>query len=427
MEESSKFRKTILGSIFSNFSREAATSIGQLALTPLYISRFGTNDYAVWLLLMAYTSFVVLSDFGLSTAVIVKLQSVDQIVDVSKIKIWGHYKKFTFALALGISTLVLCVTGLNFDMNEGSKLNHRSYLFLTILFIFLAFQTLRQHNYLYRMQLLKIYNKGMQNLFYTRVLEILVLALGLYYKFTMIQLLILNIAIRELLLYLSLKSMTSRLSTLTQVKGEIFQASLAQVVRPATGNGLFSMSVVLGIHGSFALASTWLSATSLVILSLTRMLVSPIRILSGSLLQGSLPHFIRLETDTESRVTSNYFIKFIMVSAALIFCSALAILATSKLIWSFLSDESLNFSGTLVCLFMLSVAMDSVCAFRLQLPTIRNQSLRFGSIFFASTILSLMLQVFFSNQFDLLAVPLSIIVADIIFLVCSLLLGRATK
>ena len=96
MTDQKNKRRKLLLSISSNFSREVTTNLGQLLLTPLYISRFGATDYAIWLMLSAYSSFVVLSDFGLSTAVIVKMK---RNVAALNLNLWRQFMKFTFILA----------------------------------------------------------------------------------------------------------------------------------------------------------------------------------------------------------------------------------------------------------------------------------------------------------------------------------------
>ena len=416
-------RRKLLLSISSNFSREVTTSLGQLLLTPLYISRFGATDYAIWLLLTAYSSFVVLADFGLSTAVIVKMK---RNIAALNLNLWHQFMKFTFILALCISCLVFVLVYEYFRRIGHQFHNFEFYSIITLLFIILSFQTLRQHNYLYQMQMLDAYDKGMRTLFLVRICEISTIALALSFKADIFKVLITNIVLRELFFILT-KSTEIRLKRLSKLEISSEDGAIRLLIKPAMGNGFIALSVILGIHGSFALAATWLDSKSLIALGLSRMLVSPVRLIAGSLLQGSLPHFIALESETTRPPSSRFFSKYLIVSILLIFSSAVCVILASNLIWGFLARNSVPFSRELVLWLMVSVIADALCVIRMQLPTARNQNFRLGSLYFFATVSSLFLQVLLSERLNLLAVPIAILVTDLFFLIITLLFIRRFK
>jgi len=422
-----KSSSKLIQSVFSNFAREATTSISQLLLTPLYISRFGATDYAIWLLLSAYTAFVVLSDFGLSTAVIVNLRKTGLYFDLRNIRLWQQFIRITFSIGALFGVLILGAV-FRFFTGEG-QLHHGLlfYLITSILFIVLAFQILQQHIFLYRMQIVDSYSKGMQFLFYIRICEVSVSALALYLHAGFIELLIINITVRAITLAVAKRNFSHTKNLERNSKDEVKQCDVREILKPAIGNGFIALSVVLGIHGSFVLAASWMNPTSLIALSLTRMLVAPIRLIAGALAQGSLPYLIALVTESDARKSIQFFSKYLIGAMFLISASTALVLFSSQWLWNFLAKGTIDYSFNLLIFFIASVILDALCIFRLQLPTARNQSLVLGSCYLMTSALSLILQLQLSATLNVLAVPVGIISADIFFLILSLAFVRRSK
>lgn len=421
----STLSRNIFRSVVSNFSRESTTSLGQLLLVPLYISVFSTNDYGIWLLLTSYSSFVVLADFGLSTAVIVKMHKNPPWDNPVNKQLWNEYKRVTRTISIFICFGVLMLA-LYYYWTYGHDFHGWGFfLIITIFFLALSLQTLQQHNILYQYQLRDSYNQGMKVLFKLRIMELLTTYCALLLRFNMIALLMLIISLRQIFILVQKKVNHFAQSSSEIFSGENNQGALKDVWKPAIGNGLLSLSVVLGIHGSFAVAAAWASPTSLVTLGLARMLVSPIRLVSGSLAQGSLPHLIGLnENSVTGKKPSNFQLQYSMGYLTIIIVTALVVFTSSKFIWAFLSRGSSDFSNTLIWLFMASVVLDAICLMRFQLPMSQNRSLKLGVLYLTATVVSLIAQPVLANFSHLNAVPISILIGDSIFLVISLILRR---
>jgi hypothetical protein len=418
----SMLSRNIFKSVVSNFSRESVTSLGQLLLVPLYISVFTSNDYGIWLLLTSYSSFVVLADFGLSTAVIVKMHKNPPWDSPVNKRLWNEYKLVTRTIAIIICIVVLILV-LYYFWTYGHEFHGWGfYLIVTSCFLTLSLQTLQQHNILYQYQLRNSYNQGMKVLFRLRIMELLVTYCALLLKLNIITLLILITSLRQILILVQKKfDFFAKISTQVSY-GEHNQSVLKDVWKPAIGNGLLSLSVVLGIHGSFVVAATWASPTSLVTLGLARMLVSPIRLVSGSLAQGSLPHLIGVhENSVIAKKPSNFQLRYSLGYLTVILVTALVVFTTSKFVWAFLSRGSSDFSNSLIWLYMACVVLDAICLMRFQLPMSQNRSLKLGILYLTATCISLIAQPVLANYSQLNAVPISILIGDSLFLAISLI------
>jgi O-antigen/teichoic acid export membrane protein len=418
----SRLSRLIFGSTLSNLSRESATSLSQLLLVPMFISVFSSHDYGIWLLLSSYSSFVVLADFGLSTAVIVKIDCNPPWNSKSNNYLWVKYKRITSRIGIFICSLVLITDLLFFRTSDFAFHGVGFYLVITLCFLIISLQTLQQHNILYQHQLKNSYNQGMKILFRFRILEFLVTYIGLLLRFNMLNLALLITCFRQVLILIQ-----NRFDFLVENSFEISSSDLSQNVlkdlwKPALGNGLLSFSVILGIQGTFVVAGTWASPTSLVTLGLARMLVSPIRIVSGSLFQGSLPHLIKIHSKQNSeKFPKNFQLRYNLGYLVTILVTVLIIFTTSKFVWAFLSRGIAVFPSTLVILFIISVVLDAICMLRFQKSMSQNRSLRLGVLYLIATCVSLIAQPIIANFSHLNAVPLSIIIGDLFFLMISLI------
>ena len=424
----STMTRNIIHSVASNFAREVATSLGQILLVPLYISVFSSNDYGIWLLLTSYTSFVVLADFGLSTAIIVKIQENKSGEIHVKNILWSEFKSVTRKIALFICLLVITIVFYYFK-SYGHKYHELSfYLFLTFCFLTLSLQTLEQHFILYQYQILDKYDKGMKILFKFRVVEIVITYLALLMEFKMLFILILISLVRQVFIFIEKRKNFNETFLAEDHSSGNVSNLLKEIWKPAVGNGLISVSILLGIHGTFAVAGFWADSSSLVSIALARMLVSPIRLVSASLAAGSLPHLIKLDKEAEAvRRIANFNFRFALGYLSVVSFIALGVYSSSKLIWTFLSKGISDFPSTLVLLFVVSVALDAICLLRIQFPMAQNSTFRLGVIYLATTCFSLMFQPLLSEYFRLNSVPISNIVADALFLVITLALRRIFK
>jgi hypothetical protein len=265
----------------------------------------------------------------------------------------------------------------------------------------------------------------MKVLFRLRIIELLVTYLALLVKLNIITLLILITSSRQILILIQKKFDHFAKKSNEASASDHYQGVLKDVWKPAFGNGLLSLSIVFGIHGSFAVAATWANPTSLVTLGLARMLVSPIRLVSGSLAQGSLPHLIGLHQNSViGKKPFNFQLRYSLGYITTITVTALVVLTSSKFVWAFLSRGSSDFSSTLIWLYMASVVLDAICLMRFQLPMSQNRSLKLGVLYLTATGISLIVQPVLANYSQLNAVPISILIGDSIFLIISLILRR---
>ena len=172
-----KIPRELLSSIMSIVSRDAIVSFGQIALTPLFLIRFGQDDYNNWLIVMSYTSFIVLADFGLSTVIISRLIFTVENFRTFDFSLWTWFRQKTLliALVIAIITAFFYLQKISFQLLEQNFFSSNMQLFIALAAS--SFVTLFQHFWLYKLQVIGKAALAQRNLTVVRSVEVVILAL----------------------------------------------------------------------------------------------------------------------------------------------------------------------------------------------------------------------------------------------------------
>ena len=409
-----KIAGEISSSVISTISREAAVGLGQIALTPLFIIRFGQNDYSKWLTMLAYSSFIVLADFGLSTVIVSKLIFVLENFKAFDNLLWIWFKRKTLIIAFFMTTIVALFCAMKFPFNLTGKNFFDSNAILFMALAVSSFVTLHQHFWLYKLQIVGLASHGQKRLTAMRSLEIVSIASLLNFDFSLIAFAWIFVFLK-ILFFLLLK--ISNRNLLAKYPNFISNQSTNGLMIPAISNGFITSANVISLHGTLILASTWLGPKALIAIVVARMLTSPIRILGTAFTSASLPFLIRANHSNSFEKKSLRILKLLPKVSILVLLSATCILlAISNTTWNILSHHIIPYNRTLVIMFALSTLSDAILAIRFQ-PKISSNSAFVGSvIYLLSTTISTISQRFAGIYIGIVAVPICIIIADLITL-----------
>jgi hypothetical protein len=150
------------------------------------------------------------------------------------------------------------------------------------------------------------------------------------------------------------------------------------------------------------------------------MISSPIRLMTTALLIGTFPDFISHNSATLDdvpvvqieRVRSNLRITFITI----ILTASTTLILVSHFVWNFLSRKSLEFPIWLVTLFIIATILDAIIGFVAQEYISKNLAHKIGYLYLVITLFFLALQRPLGLVYHLQAVPVIIILTDVVIL-----------
>lgn len=406
-----KISREISSSIVSTISREAIVGLGQIVLTPLFIIRFGQDDYTKWLTVLAYTSFIVLADFGLSTVIVGKLIFILEHFNTFDFPLLKWFKRRTLFLAtcMAITMAFFCAQKFPFRLDQSDYFNPNMQLYIALTAS--SFITLSQHFWLYRLQIEGRAALGQKSLTVVRSVEILTLALLLQMPLSISNFAWIFVFLK-FLTYLFLR--LSRKEFLNSVKVFDSVPDTTGLLLPAISNGFITAANLISLHGSFIVASFWLDSPALIAIVIARMLASPIRILGTAITTAMLPFLIRAAHakgfESQSRNLLNNLPR-LSISALLFGAGSLFI--ASKSLWNILSHNLIQFNGILVIWFIIATLSDSILAIKFQRAIASNKAFVSGSVYLLVTVILTISQQYVGNLLGMIAVPICITIADI--------------
>ena len=416
-----KISREISSSFMSTISREAIVGLGQIALTPLFIFRFGQDDYTKWLTVLAYTSFIVLADFGLSTVIVSKLIFILEHFNTFDFSLWKWFKRKTLFLAafMAIAIAFFCAQKFPFRIHQDDYFNSNLQLYIALTLS--SFITLSQHFWLYRVQIEGRAALGQRSLTVVRSVEIVTLAILLQ-----VHLSISNFAwifvLLKFLTYLCLR--LSRKEFLEPARVFDSVPDTTGLLFPAMSNGFITSANIISLHGSFIVASFWLDAPALIAIVIARMLASPIRILGTAITAAMLPFLIRASQSKSFESESHRVLKNLprLSILGLIFSTG-CLLTASNSLWNLLSHNLIQFNGILVLWFIIATLSDSILAIKFQRLISSNKAFVGGTLYLIVTIILTISQQYVGNLLGVIAVPICIIIADIIIIMYIYITG----
>ena len=192
------------------------------------------------------------------------------------------------------------------------------------------------------------------------------------------------------------------------------------LLRQSVPKALFNFSNLLGLHGTMLVASLWIEPRLLFSVLIARMIASPVRFLSDSLINGGLPrltnHF-RILNDRGEIAAKNSINFRLVVFGCLGFIPLFAgTTILGPVLWRYLSFSHAGYPRTLILIFLVSTYLDSVSAVMAMLGIARHKDDMIQYVYFASTILAMTLQYVMRYWEGVYSVPVSLIMGDLVFM-----------
>lgn len=407
-----KIWKHLLSSIVSTLSRDLITLLGQISLTPLFLIRFGQAEYTKWLTMLSYSSFIVLADFGMSTVIIYKLINTFEKYRFYDLFLWNWFKKKTLLISFFLITIAALVCSQKYPFGIQKLYLFNSNIQLFIALTASAIITLYQHFWLYKKQIEDRTSLGQRHISLLRFFEILSLIILLQFDIQLTNF-AWYFAFSKLFFFLSLQVSQRNKSKLFKIPGA--NSDISGIIKPIIGNAFITTADVVSLHGSFILASFWLSPSELITIAIARMLASPVRILATGIISSSLPFLIRNNQKRNQESSELLALKTLANWSKIVLAAGtLILLGLSKPLWDFLSHNMISYNGNIVLWFCIATLSDSFLAFKFQRYISTNKALYGGIVYLSTTLFMTAFQKMLGNYVGLAAVPICIFLADII-------------
>ena len=408
-------RKSVMSSIFSTLTRDSLINLGQVILLPLFLVNFGTKEYSTWLTILSYTSFILLADFGLSNVIVGRLINFYDRYLSFDVSLWVWFKRRTYFMAIFMTVVTWTLFYINSSENLFKNFPYNQNLQLFTALTLSSFVTISQHFWLYRMQALGHNSYAQRKLTVFRLYELIFFVMLLQVNLT-ISLFSWLFLFIKLIIFMGLKL---NLKKFPKVEiSENSQPNISGILGPTTSHAFVTSANVMSIHGSFIIASIWLSPTDLISLAIARMLSSPIRIFGSAILLATLPYFIQAHQSKKLK-EENLLLLNLLVRKAIILISVISIgmVLLSEYAWSFLSNQMVPFSKELVVFFCISTLCDAVLNLRFQGYLASNTALISSTVYFSVTTFLTFGQMITGSILGVIAVPVCIIGADLVTLI----------
>lgn len=413
------------------------TLIGVFSLiltTPLYIRDFGQQGYSRLSIILSVCAFVMVSDYGIYLTASSRLVYVYRNHNYFSRSIWQQYARST-AIAFAVTTLILLLYFLHLTKTNPSLWKNFEFAWaILILFMGSAAMNLVQNALLIKFQVTDKFGRGMKVLACLRLMETAIQAMSLYFKMEFVSFAIVTSICKVIstVIVWVLANRSLGISASNSIIADDDQDS--SLIKGSAGKAVFNFTNLLGLHGTMLIANLWITPQLLFPILIARMITSPVRYLSDSLIHGGLPrltvHFRKLSESTlkEKRSSSRFNIALAVSGSFALICTTTLI--TGPFLWRYFSFGNSEYPQTLILVFLCSTYLDSIAAVIAMLGIARNQANAIQYAYLSSVVLALGVQYCFRNVWGWYSVPISLAIGDLIFVlftVGGLARNRAAK
>jgi hypothetical protein len=308
-----------------------------------------------------------------------------------------------------------------FQWNQGNIFKFSTQNLLIFIFTLIAtLATIVSHQQVLKFQIKNDYSHALIIIALVKIIETTIVILMLYLKisFTIVSMSIATIHIVQVLVLTNLANRDLYLSVIDSSIEQRFAPQKLSFI----SSTLYSASSVLGIHATFILQSLFLAPTQVLVVILSRMVASPIRIFADSLAIGSFDKYIRRSLSNKSGQGTSKQLPMELWLTLLVFSAIYMVLinSISKFVIIFLSHGQSTPNLSLIHLFCVATILDGSIVIYMQISISSGSLNNAGSRYFLFTLICLILLVFLNQPFGVYAGVLSIIFCDLLFLIIEL-------
>ncbi len=403
----------------ANLTFTLSSVMGVLLMTPLIMKNYGQGKYLLWTLANAVCALLFIVDFGITSVVARKfIEIFEKPIDFS-IEIWRGFLTF--------HVKILCVGSLLVSLTfavlwyQGAIIIFSAQNLLIFIFTLIAtLATILSHQQVLKFQVGGLYSRGLTIIAIVRVIETIIVILLLYWSisFTLVTSAVAAIHIFQLFFLASDATTPSapqahELPTIRRFE---------QLQLKFTSSVLYSASSVLGIHATLIVQSLFLAPTQVLVVVISRMISSPIRIFADSLAIGSFDKYIRRSLANIEMQTHHKHLPVQLWSALFGFSAFYVLLInfTHKFVINILSDGQSIPNLLLLNLFCAATLLDGSVVIYTQVAISRGSLGQTGIRYFSITAFCLILLVPCIQIFGVYGGAISIIFCDLLFLFTEL-------
>lgn len=426
--------KKLVDDVMSHLILTLIGLFSQILTAPLYIRDFGQQGYSRLSIILSVCAFVMVSDYGIYLTASSRLVYVYRNHNYFSRSIWQQYAR-SIAIAFAVTTLILLLYFLHLTKTNPSLWKNFEFAWaILILFMGSAAMNLVQNALLIKFQVTDKFGRGMKVLACLRLMETAIQAMSLYFKMEFVSFAIVTSICKVIstVIFWVLANRSLGISASNSIIADDDQDS--SLIKGSAGKAVFNFTNLLGLHGTMLIASLWITPQLLFPILIARMITSPVRYLSDSLIHGGLPrltvHFRKLSESTlkEKRSSSRFNIALAVSGSFALICTTTLI--TGPFLWRYFSFGNSEYPQTLILVFLCSTYLDSIAAVIAMLGIARNQANAIQYAYLSSVVLALGVQYCFRNVWGWYSVPISLAIGDLIFVlftVGGLARNRAAK
>lgn len=392
------------------------TSSGILLTTPLILRNYSGATYILWSISNSICALLFIFDFGITSVASQKFLSFFKNAKIFSKDSWIAFLRFHSKVLIisSLSLLTIFLLQIYFQNNLPISISSVTVFLFTILSTVL---TIIGHQQIIKYQIKDNYHTALSILTVTKLLETILVIVLLYLAVNFIAICASILAVRcfQLLVLQRL----SKESFYEDNNNSNAQMELEFTLKIFKGSIFYSASSVLGIHATFLLHSVYMNTNQIVIVLITRMIASPIRIFADSLAIGNFDKFLRksmLNSHTKSSFTEMVLTReYWALTLFTIPFTAIANFLGSNLV-NFLTNGQLQVDFVLLNLFCLANWLDGLIVIFMQLRISKGMEHGIGQLYLATTFLGFIFIFIFVPYLDLYAGAASIIFCNVLFI-----------
>jgi hypothetical protein len=398
----------------SNLTFSLTSIFGTFLLTPIIIKAYGKDIFILWSIVNSICALLFIVDFGITSVASRQFLKAHQHSKFFAWHTWGKYLHFHNRLIL-ISSLILTAGFLTQMNHQNFKMGNLQNLLIFIFTLIGTIATVLSHQQIIKFQIFDGYSTSLTILTIIKILEtaLILFLMNLAMNFSLITFIIASLHLFQLFV---LKHISN--GRLPQKKSEkVDTIEIRFKISNYISTILYSASSVLGIHGTFILQSLILNSNQVLIIVLSRMIVSPIRIFSDALAIGNFDKLIRNSLGFKSinlranMPVANLYRILVLFSTSYL----LALFFVADFIINFISYGTSNLNVMLLCLFGLANIMDGSIVIFMQNSISNGSQGNKGIIYFVITLTSMFLLIFLVDLVGVYGGAISIVICDLGF------------
>jgi len=412
-----KFRQHI--GFLANLAFTLTSVLGVFLMTPLIIRNYGQGVYLLWSLVNSACGLLFILDFGITSVIAREFLEVFKEATNFSRRIWKRFLVFHGKILFTGAGFVILIFIFQSNMGHVFKFSYQNLLiFLFTLLATLA--TIASHQQVIKFQVIGNYPRALIIIALAKIIETVIIFLMLYseFSFVIITLLVAAIHIFQLLILTNVSNRQLSESEITASAGQNNELRKLSFISSV----LYSASSVLGIHATFLVQSFFLSPKQLLIVLISRMISSPIRIIADSIAIGSFDKYIRKSLSNQAKKLpakhSPVEPWLMLLGFSVIYVTLLNLVG--KFIFGFLSHGQSTANLLLLNLFCLATLLDGAIVIYMQILISSGSLGNAGSLYFLITLVSFLFLASVILQFGVYAGVISIIVCDLLFFLFEL-------